>query len=367
MGLTKRKDSYYVEFHVIDDGKTLTLASSMAGAKLKRWKVGCTSKAIAKQQEAVIRTQLLAKTMPSQQVQHTVTTFAQWAEQYMQIEEVKRIRSYRERCQRITKRLVPAFGQKLLRDLTVQDVEQYRRERAAYRALATVNVDHQILRHMLKHAMRRDLIVRNVASLVVEPKPDNARDRVLEPEEWTRLYTGAPEWFKPILLTGYHTGMRLEEILTLEWDRVDLEKNRLFLPKQLTKTNRERYVPLTPTLRRELQRLRIQDGVIRIQGLVYQKGGKKINHTYREVQRICQEQQIDNFVFHDLRHCAATNLADAGVEAETIMAITGHRSVEMYLRYRSVKPERLDDAMTRLDAAVNTVITPASRQASKSI
>ncbi len=360
MGLTKRKDSYYVEFYVLDDGKTLSLGRGSEGAKLKRWKVGCTSKAIAKQQEAVIRTQLMSKTMLSERVQHTIRTFAQWADEYIHIEEVKRLRSYRERCQRISTMLVPFFGSKLLGDLTVQDVERFRHERGRDRKLATVNGDHQILRHMLKHAMRRDLVMRNVASLVVEPKPDNARDRVLEPEEWTRLYHGAPEWFRPVLLTGYHTGMRLEEILTLEWDRVDIEKNRLFLPKHLTKTNRERFVPLTPTLRRELQRLRTQEGVIRIQGFVFQKHGKKIGHTYREVQRICREQKIHNFVFHDLRHCAATNLADAGVDAETIMAITGHRSVAMYLRYRSVRPERLDAAMNRLDVAVNTVITPAS-------
>jgi hypothetical protein len=42
------------------------------------------------------------------------------------------------------------------------------------------------------------------------------------------------------------------------------------------------------------------------------------------------------------------------------MAITGHRSVEMYLRYRTINPERLDAAMARLDAAVNTLITPAT-------
>ena len=40
MGLTKRRDSYYVEFRVLDDGKTLRLATSVAGARLKRWKVG---------------------------------------------------------------------------------------------------------------------------------------------------------------------------------------------------------------------------------------------------------------------------------------------------------------------------------------
>jgi hypothetical protein len=40
MGLTKRKDSYYVEFPVLDDGKVLKLARGIKGARLKRWKVG---------------------------------------------------------------------------------------------------------------------------------------------------------------------------------------------------------------------------------------------------------------------------------------------------------------------------------------
>ena len=166
--------------------------------------------------------------------------------------------------------------------------------------MATVNVDHNILKHMLKQAMKRDLITRNVASLVAAPKPKNARNRVLEPEEWERLYGAAPCLVKPVLLTGYHTGMRLEEILTLTWDRVDLERGRLYLPGHLTKTGQERTVPITPTLRRELQRLRSQDGVMRIQGLVFTRDGQKLNHTYREVQLLCQEQGIKDFVFHDL-------------------------------------------------------------------
>ncbi len=58
-------------------------------------------------------------------------------------------------------------------------------------------------------------------------------------------------------------------------------------------------------------------------------------------------------MFHDLRHCAVTNLADAGVDTETIMKIVGHSSVEMFIRYRKIKAETLDAAMTRL----NTLIT----------
>ena len=36
MGLTKRRDSYYVEFRVLDDGKALRLAHVGVGGRLKR-------------------------------------------------------------------------------------------------------------------------------------------------------------------------------------------------------------------------------------------------------------------------------------------------------------------------------------------
>ena len=111
---------------------------------------------------------------------------------------------------------------------------------------------------------------------------------------------------------------------------------------------------MTPTVYRLLHALRVQGGVVRMKGLVFLKNGKRITHSYRIMKKACQEAKVENFVFHDLRHCAVTNLADAGVDTETIMKIVGHSSVDMFLRYRKVKAEKLDAAMDRL----NTLITP---------
>src|SRR5262249_39762126 len=100
--------AYYVEFYVLDDGKKLSLTKRIPGAKLKRWKVGCDNKTIAKQQEAVIKTNLLAGAMASEQAKrHTVITLGQWAKVYKHTEEVQRLRSYKARCQRIDNVIVP--------------------------------------------------------------------------------------------------------------------------------------------------------------------------------------------------------------------------------------------------------------------
>jgi integrase len=69
--------------------------------------------------------------------------------------------------------------------------------------------------------------------------------------------------------------------------------------------------------------------------------------------RISPRALIEDFLFRDLRYCAVTNPADSGVDTDTIMKLVGHSSVEMFLRYRTIKAETLDAAMTRL----NTLIT----------
>ena len=128
MGRTKRKDGYYVEFPVIDDGKVLTLARGTPGAKVKRWRVGCRNKTMAQDQETIIKNKLLNGTMVSVRAKLAIMTFGQWAKEYVEIEEVKCLRSYTERCQRITVVLVPFFGKTLLQDITAKDVEAFRQE-----------------------------------------------------------------------------------------------------------------------------------------------------------------------------------------------------------------------------------------------
>ena len=49
------------------------------------------------------------------------------------------------------------------------------------------------------------------------------------------------------------------------------------------------------------------------------------------------------------------------------MKIVGHSSVEMFLRYRTIKAEKLDAAMERLDATINTQVTPRSPRLSNSL
>ncbi|MCZ6802168.1 MAG: tyrosine-type recombinase/integrase, partial [Nitrospirae bacterium] len=64
---------------------------------------------------------------------------------------------------------------------------------------------------------------------------------------------------------------------------------------------------------------------------------------------------IEDFRFHDLRHCAATNLRRAGIDTLTAMKIVGHKSERMHRRYNNINEADLLQAAAR----INTLITPA--------
>jgi integrase len=71
---------------------------------------------------------------------------------------------------------------------------------------------------------------------------------------------------------------------------------------------------------------------------------------------------LDDFRFHDLRHTAATRLADAGTNTREIMAILGYRCIQTSARYTHATDEGLRRAMealaqrqTRTDTKVPTI------------
>ena len=352
--------SYYVEFRVLDDGKTLSLARGTAGGKLKRWKVGSLNRTMAKQQEALIKTDLMKGTVKSKRAAPVL--FSEWALTYLGLAETRALSTFQDRHESVHYQLIPFFGSRLLAEITPGDVEAFRARRrlrnGGVPTVATVNADHAVLKHILSVAERRGLVAANAAKRVPMPDPKNERDRVLSSEEWENLYEAAPDHLKPILLVAYHLGPRLSEILNLTWDRVDLPRGFLKLRSVDTKNREPRRVPLTPVVQAALRDL------CKVRSLtcpyVFQYKGRPIQRIKRAFHTAARKAGIKDLRFHDLRHCAATNLRRAGVDTVTAMKIVGHKSEKMHRRYNSVSEEDLTKAAGKLNTYLsNTLITPA--------
>lgn len=350
MGLTKRPDSYYVEFRVIDseDGKSLVLASGVPGARKKRWKVGCLNKTIARDMEAAIKTRILLGQEKSERAKPIL--FKEWGQIYLALEEVKSLRSFVGRSHSVEKHLTPFFGGKLLSEIKPQDIEGFRVQRkkpdGTRASVQTINHDHIALKHCLNVAIRRGLIQSNPASKVPLPNPNNERDRVLTDEEWERLYTAAKAHLRPVLLTAYQLGQRFSEIVGLTWDRVDLKRGFITLRSVDTKTRTGRQVPMTPDVKMTLQRLARSRSLATRHVFTYK--GRPLQRVSRSFKTALVEAGIRDFRFHDLRHCASTNLRRAGVDTATAMKIVGHKSEKMWKRYNAIEEQDLTQAAQKV-------------------
>ena len=197
----------------------------------------------------------------------------------------------------------------------------------------------------------------NPASLVPIPCAHNERDRILSADEWQRLYDASAPHLKPMLLTAYHLGQRLGELVSLTWDRVDLHRGIITLRSIDTKTKKPRQVPLTLPVRQALVELsKVRDLGHRHVFVYHRSPVREVKTVFRTA---CKRAGIENLRFHDLRHCAATNLRRAGVDTATAMKIVGHKSDRMHRRYNTIEPEDLHQAAAKLHVyRTNTVITP---------
>jgi integrase len=296
-------------------------------------------------------------------------TFRQWAERYLELEQVKKLKSYRMRRDHV-RNLVNFFGGKTLGAITPEDVRKYRQQRVGPKgrplAIQTINHDHTALVHMLNivRSPQFGLIKDNPAAHVPKPNPQNERDRIANAEEWQRLLDASAPHLQRILIVLYTLGPRRGELLSLEWPDVDVHRREFTL--RHTKNGESRTVPMTPEVygvftelwkerRLDTQRVFLYKGLpIRDVKTAFDKAGRRAG--------------ITNLRLHDLRHTASTNLRRAGVDATTAMKIVGHKSERMHRRYNTVEPEDLRRAVSQLATyQANTVITRGSVRPSAEI
>jgi len=359
MGLTKRKDGYYIEFPIIDDGKVLTLARGTPGAKLKRWKTLTTNKTMAKQQEAKIKTDLMMGKMKSAQCQNLLS-FKELAKVYVSHPTVQKQRTLRWKKVTIEKQFLPHFGNHSIGCITASMIESFRAERlkdSGYQGTtlkpATMNRQLALLKHMFSLAVREGWLDRNPVSLVKFQRENNARDRVLDPDEFAQLQQHSAPHIQAMNVCAYQTGMRLGEILHLTWERVDFKMGFIKLRAEDTKTDEARIIPLTPELTgllKNLYKVRYlqEDHVFLVKG-------QSVSSIQTAFNAACRRASIQNFRFHDFRHTAVTNMRRAGIDHLTIMRITGHKTMDVFKRYNSFHQEDLREAASRF----NTYLTLA--------
>ncbi len=288
-------------------------------------------------------------------------TFTEGADLFLAYSEARR--KSHENDIHMVNRLKGYFGNRPLRSLTPDTVEGYltQRRKAGNIALGgkplsncTLNRDLGVLKSIVNRAVFNGLLEKNPIQKVRAFR-EASRDRTLTQEEYQALLGYCSPRLNSILQLAYWTGMRRGEILGLRWEQVDFQNKVVNLEAADTKTQEKREVPLTEGLLELLKRTPRTLG----SPYVFTYKGQRIKNIKTAFWKAVRKAGIKNFRFHDLRHCAVTNLRKAGVNDSVIMSISGHKTYAMFKRYNRIDRQDRVNALKQVERQFDTDMTRA--------
>jgi integrase len=206
--------------------------------------------------------------------------------------------------------------------------------------------------------------------------------KALSPDEEQRLLATAANdqspnrnrMLCPFLEIALTTGMRSGEIAGLQWGRVDFATDVLTVGKAKTQGGSGRQIPMNEDIRNALALhlawYREKIGEPRADWFVFparqgrpQSGRKRPYDPTTPITNIADSWEALRKAanvscrLHDLRHTAATKMAEAGTPESTMLAIMGHMSRAMLERYSHIR-------MTAKREAVKAMPLPKVEQKS---
>ena len=242
------------------------------------------------------------------------------------------------------KNLKRFFGNPGLMSITPKVVAKYklyRRDNGT--SPSTVNRELYMLSKAFNLAVKEwEWLKDNPVSRVQKERENNEVDRWLTENEERRLLGNSPNWLREIIVFALNTGLRQDELLSLEWNRVNLLRKTILIQK--TKNNKPNTLPLNSiALNVIMQKYEGKVRSLKSDLVFISKSGTKIckRNLIRAFAQALEKAEIKNFTFHCLRHTFATRLAQNGVDIYKIAKLLNHKDLKNTQRYSHHCPESL--------------------------
>jgi len=212
------------------------------------------------------------------------------------------------------------------------------------------------VRSLFRHAVATGRALHNPARSIPTPRMEKTLPRHLRPGEVEDAIDAAGERDgeqgrrdAALVELLYASGLRVAELVSLDWGHVDL-KGRVL--RVVGKGTRERMVPFGRAAEAALRRwLETWEGVRARAGsadgdeplFLNHRGGRLTDRSVRRVldgavQRAALRRGVHP---HALRHTFATHMLEAGADLRSIQELLGHASLSTTQRYTHLDVDRL--------------------------
>jgi integrase len=296
-----------------------------------------------------------------------------WLEDY--IKQTKRHTTY-QRYKSLLKRYIePKIGKITIEQIKRSDVRNTLL--AIYKkglSKSTVSTARNVISGTIEYAIEEELLTSNPAAgilkkLGLDARKGRAPVQPMTPDEVDLFLETCLKyerrWY-PLFLCAFRTGMRLGELLALEWGDIDwngkcIHVQRSFRNGIITKTknSRMRRVDMSDQLTAELRKLlnrRKEEGLKAGKGepeeiIFHTKGGNTSQNTIRNIwKRLLTKAGLRDQRLHNTRHTNASILLSNGESPVYVKEQLGHSSIQMTVDiYGHLIPNSNREAVNRLD------------------
>ena len=300
-----------------------------------------------------------------------------WLDNYVSTRvRARTLEGYRQRA----KHIIGEIGNIPLADLRPNHIAKYYTDKSGPLSPGTLIKHHNLIRDCLSHAVKWDLIMRNVAEAVEPPRVRKKEMSAFSVPEIHRFLSTCPQGpWHTMFHTLIWTGLRRSELLGLRWSDLDLDVASLQVRQSLVRLQDGTYVFEEPKTFKGLRTLDLAPSTclsLRIHrenqqhdagllGIPFVETNLVFGHpdgsprtpstVTQQFRRIAKRAGFSDVRLHDLRHTHASLMLQQGTDMKTISTRLGHASIAFTMdTYAHLLPGMQKSAMEKFEAALNT-------------
>lgn len=284
-------------------------------------------------------------------------TFGEWLIQWLELYKRPNVKitTYEGYKGHIERTIVPALGHITLADLTTDDIQAlYTRLQQDGKSPSYIQNIHKIINPCLQKAADNRLIQNNPASRTERPAVRKSSGKAMseaDMQKFMAVVDDQDDRWRAAFLTLMGTGLRVGELLALEWDDIDLENGLISVNKTLSRTKgqglivdkpktaaSEATVPMPNFVIKAIKRHKVSQAAWALKkGEEYQNRKivfASLRGTYmspRNFQRkhyeLVKKAGIEHINVHGLRHTYATRLLEQGENLRVVQELLRHANI----------------------------------------
>ena len=279
----------------------------------------------------------------------------------------------------------PKLGSVPLNKLTMNDLQQFfnwmrkdgrtlhRESRGGGLSDNMVRNCHSLCRRALEKAVAERLIVKNPIEECKAPPIRRKEMHLLTREELQRLLIQAKdEGYYEVFLLELTTGLRVGELMALQWDDLNFNTGELRIERQVCRTKEELLIR-EPKTKASIRTVILPPPVVE----ALKEYKKTVSSRWmfpspkkedaplapaaasHRLSKILSHAGCKKVRFHDLRHVFATNALEHGMDVKTLSTIIGHVSSATTLNvYAHVTDDMQKQAAAKIDRGIGRAETP---------